>query len=220
MAGWYPVMLNVSGKLCVVFGGGAVAERKIAGLLDAGARVRVVSPTLAPSLDKLASEGRVEWRRKLAEAKDCEGAVLVFAATDQPKVNRQMAAAARQFGIPANEADDGENSDFLVPAVLRRGDLVLAASASGAGPALSARIIRELADRYGPEYAEYAAALRGIRAAAKAQAADPEERRKLLAEAAKEDFLRDWLNAGQPGEFRLALEQLRARIRSGQEERV
>ncbi|RKP54228.1 bifunctional precorrin-2 dehydrogenase/sirohydrochlorin ferrochelatase [Cohnella endophytica] len=192
MSQWYPVMLNLEGRVCVVFGGGAVAERKTQGLLDAGADVRVVSPTLTRVMKQWVSEGRVRWIEREAEDSDVFGATLLFAATDNRAVNRRLAETARELGVPANIADDGECGDFIVPAVLRRGDLVLTASASGTGPALSARIISELAVKYGPEYNESTQALKAIRAIVKAEVGNSEERRELLRAAVSDDALEEW----------------------------
>ncbi|WP_276352850.1 precorrin-2 dehydrogenase/sirohydrochlorin ferrochelatase family protein [Cohnella caldifontis] len=217
MAGWYPIMLRLDGRLCVVIGGGQVAERKTAGLLEAGAKVRVVSPELTPALSRLVSEAAMEWRKKEAEPSDWDGAFLAFAATDRPEVNRAMAEAAKESGIPVNVADEGESGDFILPAVLRRGDLLLAAGVSGSGPALAARIVRELAERYGPEYAGYAAAYREVRAAVRSYAENPEERRRLLAAAAEEEVLAEWASSGLPGDPRGLVDRLRARVRPNHE---
>lgn len=191
-------MLKISGRLCVVFGGGAVAERKAAGLLEAGAKVRVVSPDATAGLRERAAAGRLEWIAREAAESDVQGAFLVFAATSSPEVNRRMAAAAGELGVPANVADDGEAGDFLVPAVLRRGEFILAAGVSGAGPALAARVARELAERYGPEYAEYAELLRRIRQTVKEHVTDGAERRRLLMKAARPESLTAWRMSGLP----------------------
>lgn len=211
MSGWYPVMLNIDGKTCVVIGGGAVAERKVGGLLEAGARVRLVSPTVVPALGRLAAEGLLEWKQRAAEAADVEGAALAFVATDDPAVNRRMAAAAKAAGVPVNAADEGEGGDFMVPAVLRRGDFVLTASTTGAGPAFASRVIHELGERYGEEYAGYAETLRDIRGVVKRSVGDPEERRRLLAAAADADALAEWRAAERDGAPRRCLDALRSR---------
>lgn len=192
MADWYPVMLNICEKNCVVAGGGSVAERKIAGLLHAGARVTVVSPHLTPHLRSLADNGGIHWVPREAADTDVVGAALVFAATGRSDVNRRIAEASRMSGIPVNMADEGEAGDFILPAVLRRGRFVLAAGVSGAGPALAARVVRELSERYGPEYSVYAEALRHIRRTVKEHVADPKERRRLLLAAAEADALEEW----------------------------
>jgi len=194
--GWYPLLLNISGQLCVVAGGGSVAERKTKGLLAAGGRVRVISPSLTPALAKLAQAARIEWRRKEAEPADLEGALLVFAATDDSAANRRLAEMAKAKGLLVNDAGEGEAGNFIVPAVLRRGDFVLAAATGGSAPALAARVIRDLAAQYGPEDADYAAALRRIREAVKNEVADPEERKLLLLAAAEEPSVREWVERG------------------------
>lgn len=214
MNGWYPLMLNISGRLCVVAGGGSVAARKTAGLLEAGARVRVVSPALTADLLELARQGRIEWRSREAEPADLEGAYLVFAATDDPEANRRLTEMAEARGMLVNDAASGDAGNFLVPAVLRRGDFVIAVSSSGSAPSLAARVVRELAERYGPEYAGYAAALRKIREAVKGRVGDPEERKRLLMAAAEEDAVREWLGMGQPGP-EPTVAWLRNRVRGG-----
>lgn len=177
-----------------MIGGGQVAERKIGGLLDAGARVRVISPSLAEGLRALADQGRIEWQAREAQAADVTGADLVFAAADV-STNRKMAEAARAAGVLVNLADDGIEGDFLLPAVVRRGRLVLAVSASGASPILAARIARELAARYGTEYEARTEALWQTRKMVKALVADREERRTLLRTAAGEAAWQRWRDA-------------------------
>lgn len=192
MAGGYPIVLNVEGRRVFIAGGGAVAERKAAGLLDAGADVRVAAPSLTPRLLEWAAQGKIRAEEREAVPDDLAGACLVFAATDKPDANRRIAEAAKRLGIPANVADDGEAGDFMTPAVVRRGDLIFAVSASGAGPALSARLARELAERYGPEYGRLTEVLRSVRRAVKAAVADPEERKRLLVAAVTDEAIRQW----------------------------
>jgi precorrin-2 dehydrogenase/sirohydrochlorin ferrochelatase len=189
---WYPILLNLKGRDCVIIGGGAVAERKARGLLDAGAHVRIVSPMLTPGLTELLHSGAILWQAREYTDGDLEGAKLAFAATDRPETNASVISEARSSGIPANAADGDTEGDFIVPAVLRRGELMLTVSASGAGPAVAARIIGELSARYGPEYERYLAQLRKIRTIVRAEVSDPRERRKLLAAAATEEALVAW----------------------------
>lgn len=167
-----------------------MAERKIRGLLEAGADVRLVSPEAASGLRALAEEGRLTWRQRAADPADLADADFLFAASDDAEANLRLAEAARLAGVPVNLADDGESGDFLLPAVVRRGRFVLTASTSGASPALAARVARELADRYGPEYEAYADRLREIRGIVRSRVPDAAERRKLLSAAADEAFLR------------------------------
>jgi precorrin-2 dehydrogenase/sirohydrochlorin ferrochelatase len=200
MALWYLVLLNVEGRRCVVFGGGAVGERKAAGLLEAGAEVTVVSPDRTPRLERWRQEGRIRAVLREAEDSDLDGAFLAFAATDKPDVNRRLAAAARARGVPILIADEGEAGDFINPAVVRRGDLVLAVSASGAAPALASRIRRELEERYGPEYGKAAEILEAIRLALKRAGVGDAERRRLLAAAASPEAMALWREAEDPAD--------------------
>ncbi|MCD9022729.1 precorrin-2 dehydrogenase/sirohydrochlorin ferrochelatase family protein [Cohnella silvisoli] len=192
MSQWYPIMLKVEGRKCVVIGGGSVAQRKTAGLLEANAIVEVISPRVTPKLLEWAETGRLRIREREAQESDIEGAILVFAATDRPEINKWVAEVAEKRAIPVNVADDGDEGDFLVPAVLRRGKLVLTASASGAGPALASRIVKELADQYGPEYKENIEALKAIRAIVKAEVSDLSDRRALLQAAVTDEALEEW----------------------------
>jgi hydroxymethylbilane synthase len=128
--------------LAVVIGGGIVAERKISALLDAGASVRVVAPSLTPALAGLSDERRIESIRKQFEDADVKGASLVFAATDDDAVNAAVVAAARAHGILVNDAGKAERGDFSTPAVHRRDSLTVAIDTSGTSPAV-AKLVRE-----------------------------------------------------------------------------
>ncbi|MBB6729295.1 precorrin-2 dehydrogenase/sirohydrochlorin ferrochelatase family protein [Cohnella zeiphila] len=196
----YPVMLHLEGRRCLVVGGGKVAERKTAGLLDAGADVTVVSPRLSGRLSEWSAAGRIRAELRGAEPGDLDGAALVFAATDRPELNRQLAAEARSRGIPVNVADDGEAGDFSVPAVVRRGGLVLAVGTSGAGPAMAAKLAGELERRYGEEYAELVETLGKLRGEIKRAVADPAERRSWLQAAVSDEALALWRTVGRQEE--------------------
>ncbi len=149
---YYPINLDISGRLCVVIGGGAVASRKVASLLFCEARVRVVSPFVSDFIRVQEEEGKLEWFRHDFADTDLDGAFLVFAATDEKGVQNRVAERARELGILVNCADMSESCDFQVPAKLRRGALLIAISTGGGSPALSARIKATLMDEFGPEY--------------------------------------------------------------------
>lgn len=149
----YPVNLDLRQKPCVVVGGGTVAERKVKGLLAAEAIVRVVSPELTPTLQQLAVAGRITWLAQDFAPEDVADAFLVFAATGSAEVQEAVQSAARQMGCLVNQADAPELCDFHVPAVLRRGDLVVTVSTSGASPALAAALKARLEQEIGGEYA-------------------------------------------------------------------
>jgi len=138
----YPVMLDVEGRPCLVVGGGGVAGRKIAGLLEAGARLTVVSPALVPAVLDIAREGRFRWWPREYAAGDVAGFSLVIVATDDRTVNAAVAAEARERGVWVNCADDPAHCSFILPSVVRRGPLTVAVSTGGTSPTM-ARMVRE-----------------------------------------------------------------------------
>jgi siroheme synthase-like protein len=144
---YYPVFLELKGRPCLVVGGGQVAARKVEGLLAAGARVTVVSPSLDPDLAKLTAERRIRHVERPYQRMDMKGYALVIAATDDGAANERVAGEARQSGIPVNVVDEPALCDFILPSVVRRGDVVLAISTGGLSPAL-ARWLREELETY------------------------------------------------------------------------
>ena len=141
----------------MVIGGGAVAERKVEGLLGAGAAVTVVSPTLTSRLTAWAREGRIVHREREYRSEDLAGAQLAFVATEDGRVNEAVAHDAHAAGIWVNAADDPAHCDFILPSVLRRGHLVVAVTTGGASPALARAIREELEAYFTEDYAVLAA---------------------------------------------------------------
>lgn len=144
----YPVSLLVAGRHCLVVGGGAVAARKVGGLLDAGAVVHVVARRVGPEVRALGAS----WEERDFAAEDLGGARLAFAATDDPAVNAAVLAAGEAAGVWVNAADDPANCSFTLPAVVRRGPVTVAVSTGGHSPALAGWLARQVADRLGPEH--------------------------------------------------------------------
>jgi len=187
-AALYPVMLRLAGRRCVVVGGGAVAERKVAGLLECGASVTLVSPEATPILEGLAGAARITWERRTVSGKDVARAFLVFAATDNLEVNRRVAQAVSEAGGLANVADDPAGGSFHVPAVLRRGGLSIAISTSGNSPALARRLRQRLEQTLGPEYEAFLAALGQLRERAQKSIPSAEARRRIYLQALDSDL--------------------------------
>ena len=161
---YYPIFLNVSGKRCVVVGGGQVALRKVGALLDHGANVEVISPDLCPELNKLAETGEIAAQRKLYQTGDLKGALIVIAATDDHGINLEVVKEAKGTGVLVNVVDDPDNSDFIVPSCLRRGDVTIAVSTAGRSPALARKIRARLEKDLGDEYAALALLIDEVRA--------------------------------------------------------
>ena len=138
MGAYYPVFLDLRNRPVVVVGGGRVAARKVAGLVEAGARVRVIAPRVIPPV-----RAEAVVRRRYRKG-DLRGAVLAFAATDDRTVNRAVALEARHRRIPVNVADSLEECTFLVPARVTRGPVQIAISTSGANPRLAKELRKKL----------------------------------------------------------------------------
>lgn len=155
----YPITLQLTNQLCVVVGAGAVGLRKLAGLRQAGARVRLIAPDIPASL----SDPDLELCHRPYRPGDLAGATLVFAASNDRALNAAIAREARAAGILVNVADAPEQGSFTMPAVGRQGGLTLAVSSAGASPAFSALVRDHLSGELGPEWGtmlEIAAALR------------------------------------------------------------
>jgi siroheme synthase-like protein len=166
---YYPIFLNISGKKCVVVGGGQVALRKVKALLDAGADVRVISPDLCPELNRLAEAGEIAVEKKAFQPGDLEGALIAVAATDDDSINLEVAKESRGKGVLVNVTDDLGNSDFIVPSCLRRGDITIAVSTAGRSPALARKIRTRLEENLAGEYAALALLIDEVRMEIKSQ---------------------------------------------------
>ena len=154
MPDYFPAFLDLRGRRCLVVGGGPVGERKVRALLECGARVVVVSPGVTPELASLAAGGRIEHWARAFRRSDARGCTLAVAATGDPFVDRAVAAAARPWRVLVNVVDEPEHCDYILPSVLRRGELQIAVSTGGRSPALAREIRRRLEGLFGPEYAD------------------------------------------------------------------
>jgi precorrin-2 dehydrogenase/sirohydrochlorin ferrochelatase len=201
------MMVDLTGRRCLVVGGGTVAERKVTLLLECGADVEVVSPATTVRLAALATAGRVRLRRRPVRPADIPGAFLVVVATDDPQVNREVAERVRSAGGLVNVADDPEACSFLVPSVVRRGDLTIAISTGGGSPALARKLRQRLEESVGPEYEAFVAALRLLRERARRVIADPAERQAIYRRAVESDLF-DEVARGDPAAVAARIEDL------------
>ena len=141
---YYPVFLDIASKPVVVIGGGQVSLRKVEGLLDAGAKITIVSPELHPKLRRLADEGQLHYEQREYRPGDLEGYTLAFVVSDDRSVNAAVAREGRERGIWVNAVDDPPSCDFVMPSVVRRGDFIVAISTSGGSPAMARKLREEI----------------------------------------------------------------------------
>jgi len=166
---YYPIFLNISGKRCVVVGGGQVALRKVKVLLEHRASVEVISPDACPELNKLAEDGEISVLPRSYRAGDLEGVCIVIAATGDKGINLEVAQEARRKVALVSVVDDQGNSDFIAPSYVRRGDITIAVSTAGRTPALARKIRTRLEEDFGDEYASLARLIGEVRTEIKRQ---------------------------------------------------
>ena len=166
---YYPIFLNIRDRKCMVIGGGQVALRKVKSLLECGAEVKLISPSLCPELDTLAESRAIGVIRKSYQAGDLQGAFIVIAATDSSDINSEIAKECHNIGVWVNVVDNAEESDFILPSSLRRGSLTIAVATSGRSPALSRKIRMLLEKEFDEEYASMVLLIEEVRAKIKRQ---------------------------------------------------
>jgi siroheme synthase-like protein len=178
---FYIACLKLSGRRCVVIGGGEVALEKVEGLLACDGRVTIVAPAAEPPLERYAAEGSITWeRRAYAGGGDLEGAFLAIAATDDTDVNIAVYEDAERRAMLVNVVDVPPLCNFILPAVVRSGPLAIAISTAGASPALAKRMKREIEGQFGESYARLAVLLNEARGWAKATLATYQERKEFF----------------------------------------
>jgi precorrin-2 dehydrogenase / sirohydrochlorin ferrochelatase len=149
---YYPVLLDLSGKKTVVIGGGKIGQRKIETLLEYGAAVYVISRELTPELQRLRENGGIMLLAEEFDEGFIEDAFLIIIATNDKMLNRRVSLIAKERNILVNTIDQPEECSFIVPSVIKRGDLLVSISTSGKSPALSKKIREALEDKFGDEY--------------------------------------------------------------------
>jgi precorrin-2 dehydrogenase / sirohydrochlorin ferrochelatase len=165
---FYIACLKLSGRRCVVVGGGEVGLEKVEGLLACDADVTLVAPEAVPALEALAAEGSISWtQRPYAGRDDLEGVFMVIASTDDTDVNIAVYDDAERRAMLVNVVDVPPLCNFILPAIVRTGPLAIAISTAGASPALAKRMKREVSELFGEEYAQLAVLLNDARGWAK-----------------------------------------------------
>ncbi|MGH9845444.1 MAG: precorrin-2 dehydrogenase/sirohydrochlorin ferrochelatase family protein, partial [Blastocatellia bacterium] len=204
---YYPVYLDLQDHDVLVAGGGEIAEGKALQLVDAGARVFMVSPNLTPKLAELVALGSIRYRAGRFDERDLSEVSLVISATDDQAVNEEVARLAAARKLLCNVVDQPALCNFITPALIHRGRLQISVSTGGGSPALTQRVKREIAAVIGDEYGELLELAAEMRAEVKRRIAGFEERRKLLHAFIESDAL-DLVRAGRIEEARRIAERL------------
>ena len=197
--GYYPAFLSMEGRICLVVGGGGVGERKIRGLLGRGAIVRLVARDMTPWLEGECRLGHIQYAGESFQTEHYEGAELVFAATSDAVMNREVARGARERRLWCNMATDPEEGSFIVPAVFQRGPLTIAVSTAGLSPALARRVRMRLEGLFGPEWEQFLCFLGKLRGLVQSKGLDTSENQRIFREVA-ELPLPEWMADGKRGE--------------------
>ncbi|PYN03727.1 MAG: siroheme synthase [Candidatus Rokuibacteriota bacterium] len=176
MADYFPAFLDLRGRACLVVGGGLVAERKARALVECGARVTVVSPLVTTGLGALVAADRIVHRARRFRRSDLRGCALAIAATGDSIVDAAVESTGRRRRVLVNVVDRPAQCDFILPSVLRRGELQIAVSTGGRSPALARAIRRRLEGLFDPDYGDLVARVGAERHRARAAAVTAEDR--------------------------------------------
>jgi precorrin-2 dehydrogenase/sirohydrochlorin ferrochelatase len=212
MSSLFPMFLKLEGKRCLVVGAGKVGEPKIGGLIDTGARIRVIALQATEAVQRWAQEGKISLELRAFDARDLDGTFLAVVATASRALNGSIYREAQRRGVLCNVVDVPEYCDFYYPAVVRRGDLQIAISTNGQSPSLSQKLRQQLERQFGAGYAQWVAELGETRRLVLASDLDPDRKSELLhslasreavkaalAESAKHDLAKDDLAKDERG---------------------
>jgi len=178
---FYIACLKLTGRRCLVVGGGDIGLEKVEGLLACGGDVTLIAPVAHPELERLAEEGSIRWeKRAYAGSEDLEGVFMAIACTDDSEVNIGIFDDAEQRAMLVNIVDVPPLCNFILPAIVRTGPLAIAISTAGASPALAKRMKREISELFGEEYARLAVILNDARGWAKGTLPTYQDRKEFF----------------------------------------
>jgi siroheme synthase-like protein len=177
---FYIACLRLTGRRCVVVGGGDVGLEKVEGLLACDGDVTLVAPEAHPELVQLALEGSITWERREYEPTDLDRALIAIAATSDTDINIRVFEDAEARAMLVNVVDVPPLCNFILPAIVRTGPLAVAISTAGASPALAKRMKREISDLFGEEYANLAILLNDARGWAKSRLPTYQDRKEFF----------------------------------------
>lgn len=211
---YYPLFADLHGRRCVVVGGGLVAQRKVTTLLRYGADITLVSPQATKRLLGYARKGTIRYRARRFRPSDLNGAWLVYAATDEQRINEQVSRQATRRRIFTNVVDQKPLCSFIAPAICRRGELVIAVSTGGGSPTIAKWLRRELQQEVSPEYARMLRLLKGLRSAAKRRMPSYRDRKRYF-DRLVQGRVFDLVRAGRTAAARREALALLARAKNG-----
>jgi precorrin-2 dehydrogenase/sirohydrochlorin ferrochelatase len=186
---YYPINVDVRNQPCLVVGGGGVGERKVRTLLDCGARVTVVTTEATAHIRELASQNKIDLKIGGYQADDLKGQFLVIGATDNEEINEAISEEASERQMLCNIADRPAACSFVLPAIVRQGDLLIAISTSNKSPAVARRIRQTLQKEFGPEYGTLLNLMGAIRQKLLAQSKSPEAHKQMFEHLLDEGLL-------------------------------
>ncbi len=204
---YFPIFLDLSHQNVVVVGGGEVAERKIRNLLAYGCKIYVISPRLTPYLQQLVAKGKIQRVSHQSLGKFLDDAFMVIAATNDPQVNSRIASQAQERGILVNVVDQPGDCNFIMPSIVKRGDLQIAISTGGKSPALARKIRGEITGRYGPQYGPFLDLLGLLRLELLARRQAPSEN-KIIFQRLIDSNLMELIEEGDWDEVRATLRSI------------
>jgi precorrin-2 dehydrogenase/sirohydrochlorin ferrochelatase len=190
MSNLFPMFLKLQVKRCLVVGAGKVGEPKIGGLIDTGARIRVIALQASETVRGWAEEGKISLELRPFAAEDLDRTFLAVVATASRALNESIYREAQLRGVLCNVVDVPEYCDFYYPAVVRRGDLQIAISTNGQSPSLSQKLRQQLDRQFGPGYAQWVAELGETRRLVLASDLDPQRKSELLHSLASREALK------------------------------
>ena len=189
MTNLFPMFMKLEGRQCLVVGAGRIGEEKIGGLLETGARIRVVALEASPAVREWARAGKIELEVRAFSPDDLSGAFLAVVATASRTLNERVYYEAQRRGVLCNVVDVPDLCDFFYPSVVRRGDLQIAVSTSGQSPSLAQKIRQQLEKQFGSGYAAWVAELGETRRLILASDLDKERKLDLLHSLASREAL-------------------------------
>jgi precorrin-2 dehydrogenase/sirohydrochlorin ferrochelatase len=192
---FYPICLDLEGRRCVVVGGGRVAERKVLGLLSCSAQVSVISPELTDELLRRHDDSSIRWINREYRTGDLQQAFLVIAATDNEETQKQVYEEAATHNLLVNVADVPQRCNFILPATVRQGDLIVAISTAGKSPALARKLRIELEKRFGAEYRVLVDILGAVRPVILASGLEQSDNEQMFKQLLHDDMA-GWIRSG------------------------